>query len=236
MKNILSYALITARAGSKGIKHKNLQKINNKSLVEIAINELKKSKKINKIFCSSDSQNILAICKKKKINLIVRPKKFSSDTTTSYEVVLHFLKKLKEKSINLPEIIFLIQPTSPFFKYELIEKILKKYKEKPKANSINSFVELHHKNLSINHTKINKSGEVKYLHYNERRKKTLRQSKQSFFVHGNVFSFKTEAILKYKTLMPIPIYSVLLKKRYLAIDIDDQEDLDLSRILMNNKF
>ena len=236
MKKILSYALITARAGSKGIKHKNLKKINNKSLVKIAIDELKKSKKINKIFCSSDSEKILNISKKNNINPIIRPKKLSSDTTTSYEVVLHFLHKIKNEGIILPEIIFLIQPTSPFFEYKLIERILKKYSENPNANSINSFVALHHKYLAVNHTTINKYGEVKYLHYNDRKKKTLRQSSKNFFVHGNIFSFKTKAILKFKTLMPLPIYSVLLKKKYLAIDIDDQEDLDLSRVLINKKF
>ncbi len=66
MRKMIFYALITARAGSKGIKHKNLKKIKNKNLVEIAINEVKKSKKISKIFCSSNSKRILKISKKKK--------------------------------------------------------------------------------------------------------------------------------------------------------------------------
>ena len=233
---MIFYALITARAGSKGIKHKNLKKIKNKNLVEIAINEVKKSKKISKIFCSSNSKRILKISKKKNISTIKRPENLSGDKTTSYNVVLHFLKYLKIENIKIPDVIFLIQPTSPFMDHKIINEIIQTYKKKPLANTINSFVKIHHKYLYVNHTKINNKGKVKYLFYNERKKNTLRQNKQEYYAHGNVFSFKTNAIIKKKTLMPKPVYSVILKKSYQAIDIDDQEDLDISRILYNYKF
>ena len=58
MNNINSVAIILARGGSKGIKNKNLQAINNKSLLEITVNQLRKKLKID-IFVSSDSKEIL---------------------------------------------------------------------------------------------------------------------------------------------------------------------------------
>ncbi len=235
MKNMIFYALITARAGSKGIRHKNLQKINKKSLVEISIKKIKKSRKIKKIFCSSDSNKILNICKKNKVETIKRPKNISGDKAKSFDVVFHFLNKIKEKKIVIPDVIFLIQPTSPFFDSNIINEIVSKYKKTPRANTINSFVKLHHKYSHINHCEINKKGMVNYLFYNKRKKNTLRQNKKTYYVHGNIFSFKTKAILKDKSLMPKPIYSVLLKNRYQAIDIDDQEDLKMSRMLINSK-
>ena len=72
-------ALIPARKGSKEIKNKNLLKIN-KTLIELAIVNAIKSKYIDKIYLSSDSNKILNISnlfknvfthKKVKIHLMI---------------------------------------------------------------------------------------------------------------------------------------------------------------------
>ena len=51
--------LIPARGGSKGIKDKNLKKINNKSLVKITIQFAEQLKFLDNIVLSSDSIKIL---------------------------------------------------------------------------------------------------------------------------------------------------------------------------------
>ena len=72
--------IIPARGGSKGIKNKNLKKIKGKTLIEYTISEAKKSKLINDIYVSTDSNKIINIAKKKnKINFIKRPKELSKD-------------------------------------------------------------------------------------------------------------------------------------------------------------
>ena len=43
MNNINPIAIILARGGSKEIPNKNLETINNKSLLEITVNQIKKS-------------------------------------------------------------------------------------------------------------------------------------------------------------------------------------------------
>ena len=48
--------IIPARGGSKGIKLKNLSKLNNKPLLYYPITAAKKSKVCDKIFVSTDSQ------------------------------------------------------------------------------------------------------------------------------------------------------------------------------------
>ena len=71
--NILG--LIPARSGSQELKNKNLLKINGKTLLEIALQEAKKSKYINKVFLSTDSKSYKTILKKLKIeNDYIRPK------------------------------------------------------------------------------------------------------------------------------------------------------------------
>jgi len=69
-KNILGVTL--ARGGSKGIKNKNLSKINGKPLIFYTIKEAKKSKDITNYIVSTDSRIIKNIAKKYK-NYRLRP-------------------------------------------------------------------------------------------------------------------------------------------------------------------
>ena len=80
-KNILG--IILARGNSKGIKNKNLLKLKNKSLIDIAIKNSKKSKKIGKLIFSSDSQNLINKVKNKIDICIKRPKRLATDTASS---------------------------------------------------------------------------------------------------------------------------------------------------------
>ena len=59
--------IIPARANSKGIPQKNLQKINGISLVENTIKIAKKSKKISRLILTTDSEKIAKIGKKLEI-------------------------------------------------------------------------------------------------------------------------------------------------------------------------
>ncbi len=227
------YVLITARKGSKGIKNKNLKKIKNKSLVELAVDKVKNIKKIHKVFCSSDDEKIMKICKKNKIHFIKRPKKFCMDGSSSFDVVKHFASYLKKNNIMMPYIILLIQPTSPFLKKKTILDVIDLYKTKRLANSINSFVEVDHKFNINNFAKI-KNKKVIYINRKNREKSKPRQKNEKYFAHGNLHSFKLVPALKSKHLIPKPTYSVILKDKFESIDIDDKYDLFLSRLIQKN--
>ena len=47
--------IIPARSGSKGIKDKNIQKLNNKSLIEIAVGQANQCPSIDDVYISTDS-------------------------------------------------------------------------------------------------------------------------------------------------------------------------------------
>ena len=120
-------ALIPARAGSKGIKNKNLKKINNKSLTELAIDVAKKSKIFDKIILSSDSKKILRLAIKNKIISHLRSKNLSSDKSNILDTILNIKEKFQfKKNFYL----FILEPTSPLRKVSQIKQahrmILKK--------------------------------------------------------------------------------------------------------------
>ena len=82
-------ALIPARGGSKGLKNKNIKKLNGKALINYTLEIALKTKLINNVFVSSDSEKILRISKNfnKNINIIKRPKKLAKDESTDLDGV-----------------------------------------------------------------------------------------------------------------------------------------------------
>jgi len=108
--------LIPAKKNSRGIKNKNLIKINGKSLVERTLKESFASKLTNLIYVSSDSEDILNLAKKYNSIPIKRQKKFCSSSASANSVILHFISVLPDNLIRANPWIFYLQPTSPLRK------------------------------------------------------------------------------------------------------------------------
>ena len=97
MKNFKSFlentlVVLCGRGNSKGLKNKNLIKINNKPLIYFAIDKIKKNKIIYTCI-SSDSRNIIKVAKKHGIHsFFVRPKKLSGPNVSKLMVWKHALE------------------------------------------------------------------------------------------------------------------------------------------------
>ena len=94
-------AIIPARGGSKGIKLKNLLKINNKSLIQITTEVLREVKYIDKIILSSDHESIIKEGKKSGLEVpFIRPKKISGDLSTDFEVMRDFYYQYHREGLD----------------------------------------------------------------------------------------------------------------------------------------
>ena len=90
-------ALIPVREGSKRVKKKNFRDFhNNKSIFDIKVEQLKKSKLISAIYVSSDSKMVEKLCKQKGINFIKRDSKYCNDHRSYQWSEIHnsILKKI----------------------------------------------------------------------------------------------------------------------------------------------
>jgi CMP-N-acetylneuraminic acid synthetase len=127
------FALIPARKGSKGVKNKNIVRLNNKHLIEYTLEQASKSKIINEIYVSSNDEKILKITKKfKKIKFIKRKNSLSNSKTLLKDVILDFLNFIKEK-FNLKKInLIILQPTSPQRSANDIDMAIKLFNKKNK--------------------------------------------------------------------------------------------------------
>ena len=81
-------ALVPARGGSKGIKLKNLKKINGKSLIKITSEFIDECKFFDFKIISTDHKKIINESNKLGFNIIKRNKKLSGDKISDYEVIL----------------------------------------------------------------------------------------------------------------------------------------------------
>lgn len=111
MSKVNNLAIIPARGGSKGIKKKNLIKVNNVPLIGFTINAIKKSKKFDRIIVSSDSDEILKTAISFGAETIKRPKNIARDDSPSEDAVMHVLNNLPKN--HEIENIGLFQATSP---------------------------------------------------------------------------------------------------------------------------
>lgn len=128
--------IIPARINSKGIKFKNLLKINN---IPLVINSLLFAKKIkiNKIiFCSTDSQRIKKLVEREGIDVpTLRPKKISKDLSRDIDFVNHAINFFYKKKIIFQNCLIL-RPTSPYRKISSFKKAYNFFVKNPKADSL----------------------------------------------------------------------------------------------------
>ena len=133
--------IIPARSGSKGIKNKNIIKINNKPLIYYTINfalSFTKEKKFI-VFCSTDSKKIKEICEKYKVKIpFLRPKRFSKDKSRDIEFLNHALIEYYKLGIVFKNCLIL-RPTSPIRNKKIINQAYLKFK-KNRYDSLRSII------------------------------------------------------------------------------------------------
>ena len=105
-------AFIPARGGSKGIPGKNIRKFAGKPLIVHSIEQAISTPQIESVYVSSDDPTILKISENSGALAISRPQLISGDSATTESAVDHFLELL-EADNNLPDVIVLLQATSP---------------------------------------------------------------------------------------------------------------------------
>lgn len=116
-------AFIPSKKYSSRLRGKNRRIFKGKPLFQHSIEIAKKSKKISRVFISSDDKVILRRAKKLGCETIVRPKKLSKKNIPMNLVIRHFVDYLKKNKVPAKTIV-LLQPTSPFRKHKIIDKLL----------------------------------------------------------------------------------------------------------------
>ena len=227
------WSLIPARSGSKRIKNKNLKKIGKFTLVAHAIRIAKKTKNIDRIFVSTDSNYI-----KKESNVynaevpFLRSKKASSDNANDYEVLKEFLIKIYRTEKKLPEFIILLRPTTPLRNQNIIDKAIIKFKKLKNYDSLVSVHEMNepvHKKFFINKNKLKPVIASQSVDSANNPRQSF---PKSYTANGYLDIIKTKNIFEKKYLGK-KCFPFIINK---TIDIDDKTDLFIANCLNSKKF
>ena len=217
--NLLCF--IPARGGSTRIKNKNLKKINNKTLVEITINQAIKCKIFNRknIILSSDNNKILNIGKKFKISSIKRSQKNSRGKSKIEYAMLEVLMTKKFKNYQG---IILLQPTSPLRKVETIRKFAK-YCTKNKLDHC----------LTVNKV-FGNLGSWSSKYFNPINKKRLMTQfiKPFLYEISLAYFVSKKFFLKRKKVYPKKNWFYYVTDKYESLDINDINDYKICQKLL----
>lgn len=120
--------IIPARAGSKGLPHKNYKLLNNKPLIEYSVDFALENMTADDELCvSTNDHGIIEILEKRGIAVpFVRPEELSNDTAGSYEVLLHAVNYYKKQGKEF-DALLLLQPTSPIRAREDFVNVMKAF-------------------------------------------------------------------------------------------------------------
>jgi len=213
-------AVIPARGGSKGIKFKNLKRVNGLTLIEHVAKIIIKNRRIDYAYVSTDNNKI----KKNALNasllkVLHRPKKLSGDCISDLEVLTHAITELQKK-INF-DIILMLQPTSVLRKSTHINKALKLLINK-KYDAVWSVSKVDLKYNPLKQLKIKKN---KLLFFENKAKKIIsrQQLENSYIRNGAVYAFTKKIIIKEKKILNKNTGFLIIKEK--QISIDDYHDL-----------
>jgi CMP-N,N'-diacetyllegionaminic acid synthase len=122
--NLSLLIVIPARGGSKGIKKKNLQKIDGMTLVARSIESAKFSSAPTVIVVSTDDIEIMEEAKAMGALVVTRPAALCDDNSPTESAMEHALVEMS-KHHHFSHIV-LLQPTSPIRRKFLIDEVINK--------------------------------------------------------------------------------------------------------------
>jgi CMP-N,N'-diacetyllegionaminic acid synthase len=228
---MITLVVIPARGGSKGIPRKNIKLLNKKPLIHYTIEAARKVFEDKYIYVSTDSEKIKSVAEQTGLKVpFLRPDFLATDTSNSRDVLLHALEQFTLKHKQEPDIIILLQPTSPFRNETHIKAALTLY------NTDLDMV------VSVKETNANPY----YVLFEEDSRGFLAKSKNGNFTrrqdcpkvweyNGAIYVFNTNS-LKTNSINDFTKVIKYKMNSYDSLDIDEELDFNFADFLMKEKY
>ena len=221
-------AIVPARAGSKGIKDKNITDLNGKPLIAYSIEAGLKSKHINKVVVTTDGEEIAKVAKEYGADVpFLRPKHLATDTSKTIDAVTHCIDELKNQGQKYDYVV-LLQPTQPLRQAWHIDEAIELIIEKDEDALVSVSKVKDHPILMRT---IDESGHAVNLLEGSSTKR--RQDFPDFYkVNGAIYINKINDNLNNDTSLNDNKLVYIMDEKY-DVDIDEMLDLQIARLIID---
>lgn len=135
MKQLKIAALVTAK-GRNTLDHKHLLNVLGKPLVWYPINAVVKCKIIDRLYISSDDEEILKIGKSEGLRVIKQPDEISKPNSLHIDAIKYALKWMEEKDDFSPDILIVVLGNNVCFKTIWIEESIHILEREKQTSSV----------------------------------------------------------------------------------------------------
>jgi N-acylneuraminate cytidylyltransferase len=213
----MTIAIIPARAGSVGIKDKNIRSFCGVPLLVRAIHAAKQSAAVERVIVTTDSDRYADLCREVGVEVMMRPAELATGTASSESALLHVLETLRAAGQTLPDWVVFQQCTSPFTRSEDIDGLLRHVQE---ANADSGFTAVRsHRFL----WRVLQDGAAEGINHDKSVRPRRQDREPEFMENGAVYVMKTDGFLRHKhrffgrtVLLEVPEYQ--------GIEIDSEDD------------
>jgi len=213
----MTIAIIPARAGSVGIKDKNIRSFCGVPLLVRAIHAAKQSAAVERVIVTTDSDRYADLCREAGVEVMMRPAELATGTASSESALLHVLETLRAAGQTLPDWVVFQQCTAPFTRPEDIDGLLRHVQE---ANADSGFTAVRsHRFL----WRVRQDGAAEGTNHDKSVRPRRQDREPEFMENGAVYVMKTEAFLRHKHRFfgKIVIHEV---PEYQGYEIDSEAD------------
>jgi N-acylneuraminate cytidylyltransferase/CMP-N,N'-diacetyllegionaminic acid synthase len=226
-------AIIPARGGSKGIPQKNIKLLAGKPLIAWTLENAKKSKYIDRIIVSTDSQEIANVSLKYGAEApFIRPRELAADETPSSEVIVHTIKWFEINRNQKFNVFILLQPTSPLRNGNQIDSALENFISNSNNKCLVSVKEVEESPYwmkIIDDDYYLKNFTLKQNNF------TRRQDLPKIYIlNGAIYIMTTSDFMNYKSFDVDKTVPFIMDKKS-SIDIDNELDFEIAEYLFKKR-
>jgi CMP-N,N'-diacetyllegionaminic acid synthase len=221
--------LVPARAGSKGVPGKNLRLLAGHTLLDYTGSAARESGALDRVILSTDSPEIAAAGERAGLEApFLRPAELAQDDTPMLPVIQHAVAQLGAAGW-VPDIIVLLQPTSPLRRPDQIRTAVTMLRESG-ADSVVSVVELP-RHLSPDYV-MKIDGDVLRPFLAEGARVTRRQDARPAYVRdGTVYAFRRQTLERFGNIYG-DVCRPLMVSADESLSIDSPADWDAAAKLL----
>ena len=229
-------AIIPARGGSRNIPRKNVKPLGDKPLIAYTIEAAKNSKYVDKVFVSTDDEEIEKIAKDLSVEVVPQEgvegeQNEKIEYNLAKESYLRSgINEIEKRGHIIKDIVFL-QCTSPFTTSKDIDEAFKKYKEE-NYDSILS-VTSHAGGFKCGGFHWDENGNS--INYDYKNRKSRQEFPRTYLENGAFYVFSREGLEKYQNRLHGKIgYHIMPSIR--SFEIDEPEDWELLEHILDFVF